>query len=300
MTRQISSCCLLAALLLGATPAWAQSMDEVVIGAEPIRHGVYLLTGRGGNMGLVVGEEQVLLIDTQFAPLTDRIVETIAGITELPPRLVLNTHWHGDHTGGNANLAERGAILVAHEKVRQRMATEQVSLFFDRTTPPAPAAALPTLTFADSLSFELGGQTARVIHIPAAHTDGDAIVHLPEANVIHTGDIVFYGLYPFIDVDSGGRLVGVIEAVDQIAALADADTVIIPGHGPLIDREQLIGYGAMLRTVHDRLRAAIDAGQPLEDIQAAGITAEYDEFWGGGFIPPARWVALLYRSLTEG
>ncbi len=287
----------LALMLLSAT-GQAQSMEEVEIGVSPVAEGVYALTGRGGNIGLVVTEDGAFLIDDQYAPLTDRILAAVRSVTDQPVKFVLNTHWHGDHTGGNENLAGQGTLVVAHDNVRERMSSEQVSEFFGRTTPPSVDGALPVMTFDSTVTFHLGDQTVHAFHVPHAHTDGDSVVHLPDANVIHTGDIVFYGLYPFVDVDSGGSLAGVIAAVERIADLADDKTVIIAGHGPVIDREQLLGYHDMLKTVHERLTDAIAQGQSLDDIKAAGITAEYDEAWGGGFIPPERWIELLYRDLT--
>jgi len=233
------------------------------------------------------------------APLTDKILAAVRSVTDQPVKFVLNTHWHGDHTGGNENLAGQGTLVVAHDNVRERMSSEQVSEFFGRTTPPSADGALPVMTFDSTVTFYLGDQTVHAFHIPHAHTDGDSVVHLPDANVIHTGDIVFYGLFPFVDVDSGGSLAGMIAAVEQIAELADGETAIITGHGPVIDREQLLGYHEMLKTVHERLTDAIAQGQSLEDIKAAGITAEYDETWGDGFIPTERWIELLYRDLTR-
>ncbi|NBD95732.1 MAG: MBL fold metallo-hydrolase [Gammaproteobacteria bacterium] len=288
-----------AALLLAGS-AVAQSMEDVEIGVESIGSGVHMLTGRGGNIGLVATEDGAFLIDDQYAPLTDRIVEAVRSVTDQPIKFVLNTHWHGDHTGGNENLAEnQGTLVVAHDNVRERMSSEQVSEFFGRTTPASPDGALPVVTFNDTISFHLGEHEIRSFHVPHAHTDGDTVVHLPDANVIHAGDTVFYGLYPFVDVDSGGSLPGLIAAVERIAELADGDTVIIPGHGPIIDRKQLLGYHDMLETVEGRLEEAIDEGMSLEEIQEAGLTAEYDEQWGGGFIPPDRWIELLHRSMTE-
>jgi len=280
--------------------ASAQSMDDVEIGVESLNDGVHVLTGAGGNIGLVVTDDGAFLIDDQYAPLTDRILSAVRSVTDQPVRFVLNTHWHGDHTGGNEHLAEGGTLVVAHDKVRERMSTEQVMAFFDRTAPASPDTALPVVTFNDEVTFHLGDHTINAFHVPRAHTDGDSVVHLPEANVIHAGDTVFYGLYPFVDIDSGGSLSGMISAVERIADLADADTAIIAGHGgPVIDREQLLGYHQMLVTVRKRLGEAIDQGQSLEEIQAAGITAAFDEQWGGGFIPPDRWIELLYRGATE-
>lgn len=299
MFRNIMNGGLCAAMLLAASSASAQSMEDVEIGVESLGSGVHMLSGRGGNIGLMVTEDGAFLIDDQYAPLTDKILEAVRSVTDQPVKFVLNTHWHGDHTGGNENLAGQGTLVVAHDNVRERMSSEQVSEFFGRSTPASPDGALPVVTFSDAVTFHLGGQRIHAFHLPHAHTDGDSVVHLSDANVIHTGDIVFYGLYPFIDVDSGGSLAGVIEAVESIAERADADTAIIPGHGPLIDREQLLGYHAMLQNVKERLTDAIDSGKSLVEIQDMGITAEYDEQWGGGFIPPDRWVELLHRSLTE-
>jgi glyoxylase-like metal-dependent hydrolase (beta-lactamase superfamily II) len=286
-------------LLSPTTGLIAQDMTDVEIEVTEIRESVYMLTGRGGNIGLVVTDDGAFLIDDQYAPLTDRIVAAVATVTEQPIRFVLNTHWHGDHTGGNENLAERGTLVVAHDKVRERMSTEQVSEFFGRTTPPSADGALPVVTFNDEVTFHLGEHTVHAFHVPHAHTDGDSIVHLPEANVIHAGDTIFYGLYPFVDGESGGSLPGLIAAMDRIAEHVDEDTVLIPGHGPLMGQRQLGQYRDMLVTVHERLRSHIDAGEDLETILAADITAEYDAFWGSGFIPPARWVELLYINMTR-
>lgn len=299
VNKSLHSVLAAAALLAVLSTASAQSMDDVEIGIEPLAAGVYMLTGRGGNIGLVVSEDGAFLIDDQYAPLTDRILAAVRSVTDQPVKFVLNTHWHGDHTGGNENLAEKGTLVVAHDNVRERMSSEQVSEFFGRTTPASADGALPVVTFNDAISFYLGEHEIRSFHVPHAHTDGDSVVHLPETNVIHAGDVVFYGLYPFVDVDAGGSLDGVIAGVERIAELADGETAIIPGHGPLIDREQLLGYHEMLKTVRERLGDAIEKGMSLEEIQAAGITSEFDEQWGGGFIPPDRWLELLHRGATE-
>ncbi|AKS41558.1 MBL fold metallo-hydrolase [Wenzhouxiangella marina] len=291
---------LLAMTLLLASPlTFAQGMDEVEIGVVELRESVFMLTGRGGNIGLVVTEDGAFLVDDQYAPLTDRIVAAVESVTDQPIRFVLNTHWHGDHTGGNENLAERGTLVVAHDNVRERMSSEQVMEFFDRTVPASPDAALPVVTFNDAITFHLGEHTIEAFHVAHAHTDGDSIVRLPEVNVIHAGDVIFYGLYPFIDGESGGSLPGLIAAVDRIAEAVDEDTIIIPGHGPLMGQRQLGQYRDMLATVHERLRARVDAGEDLETILAADITAEYDNFWGAGFLPPERWVELLYTNMTR-
>ncbi|MFU8832839.1 MAG: MBL fold metallo-hydrolase, partial [Wenzhouxiangella sp.] len=212
-------------------------------------------------------------------------------------KFVLNTHWHSDHTGGNENLAEAGVMVVAHDNVRERLAAGQFMELFGRDVPPAPDGALPVVTFNDSITFHMGGHTIHAFHVERAHTDGDAIIHLQEADVVHAGDVVFNGLYPFIDSGSGGSLGGMIDAVKKMHDLAGDRTRIIAGHGPIMDRDQLAAYGNMLQTVRDRLVQRMEQGQSLADIQAAGITREWDETWGGGFLPPDRWVEMLYRGL---
>jgi glyoxylase-like metal-dependent hydrolase (beta-lactamase superfamily II) len=289
------------AIFAAAGPAAAQDFSAVEIRSTEVAEGVYALQGAGGNLGLVVGEQGAFLVDDQYAPLTERIQAAVAALTDRPIRFVLNTHWHGDHTGGNENLAEAGALIVAHDNVRQRLSAGQFMAFFEREVPPAPDGALPVVTFNDRVTFHLGGHTVDAIHLPHAHTDGDAIVHLREADVIHAGDIVFYGMYPFIDYGSGGRLDGMVAAVDQMLGLAGPGTRIIAGHGgPVIGRDELVRYRDMLATVHERLRAHLDAGLDLDAIQAEAPTADFDEFWGGGFIGPERFVEMNVRGMTGG
>ncbi|MDT8439498.1 MAG: MBL fold metallo-hydrolase [Wenzhouxiangellaceae bacterium] len=289
----------LASLLIACSlPLHAQDFSAVEIRTTPVADGVWTLQGAGGNLGLVVGEQGAFLIDDQYAPLTEKIQTAVAALTEQPIRFVFNTHWHGDHTGGNENLAEAGALVVAHDNVRKRMSAGQFMEFFGREVEPAADRALPVVTFNDRTSVHLGGHTVHAVHVPNAHTDGDAYVHLVEANVIHAGDIVFYGLYPFIDYGSGGHIAGMIDAVEALLAIADKDTRIITGHGgPVITRAQLVGYRDMLSTMHGRLKAMIDAGKSLAEVQTAGITAEFDAEWGNGFINPERWVELNYTGM---
>lgn len=288
-----------AGLLVLAAPLAAQrDFSEVEIRATAIADGVHVLEGAGGNLGLVVGAQGAFLIDDQYAPLTEKIRAAVAGITDAPVRFVFNTHWHGDHTGGNENLAESGSLIVAHDKVRERLSAGQFMEFFDMDVPPAPEAALPVVTFNDEVTFHLGGHTVHAIHLPGAHTDGDAVVHLREANVIHTGDIVFYGMYPFIDYGSGGSLAGMVDAVDRMLAMSDDETRFIPGHGgPVLERDQVRQYRDMLALVLERLQAHLDAGLDLDAIQAEAPTADFDDFWGGGFIGPERWIELNVKGM---
>ncbi len=228
---------LAAALVLLAAPAFSQQQDfsGVEVKAEKVADGIYMLTGRGGNIGLSVGKSGTYLIDDQYAPLSDKILAAVRAITPDPVRFVVNTHWHGDHTGGNESMGKAGALLVAHENVRRRMSTEQFSATFNSKTPPSPEGALPVVTFADAITFHWNGDEIRVYHVPPAHTDGDSVVHFVKADVVHMGDLFFNGGYPFIDSSSGGRVDGVLAAADRTLAGIGEKTRLIPGHGPARD-----------------------------------------------------------------
>ena len=279
--------------------AGGAAKQEVTIVAEQVSGGVYMLTGRGGNIGVSVGPDGVFMIDDQYAPLTDAIREAVRKLSDQPIRFVLNTHWHGDHTGGNENLGKAGTLIVAHDNVRERLSTDQSMPFFGRDVPASPAAALPVVTFSDALSFHLNGEDIRALHFPAAHTDGDAVVHFRGSNVVHMGDIYFNGLYPFIDSGSGGSIRGMVTAIDDVLPLMDADTRVIPGHGPLSNREELAAYRNMLADVADRIGTLIAGGKDLAAIQAAAPTATYDAAWGAGFIDAETWVRMIVEELSR-
>lgn len=298
MPRTARLAAALAALLIAA-PAAAQDFSRIEVESTKVAEGVYALKGAGGNLGLVVGTDRAFLIDDQYAPMVPKIRAAVAAITDKPVSFVLNTHWHGDHTGGNEAFAESGTLVVAHDNVRTRLSSDQVMAAFDRTVPAAPKGALPVITFNDTISFHVGGHTVRAIHVPSAHTDGDAIVHLPETNVIHTGDLVFYGLYPVVDYSNGGSLKGMADATAHLLAISNADTRFIPGHGPVVvGRKELGEYLQMLRVVHARLETLIGEGKSLEEVLAAKPTAEFDAAWGQGFLPPDRWVRINYQGMT--
>ena len=289
-----------ACALLGALSLTAHAQDpDVTVRAEPVAAGVWVLYGSGGNIGVSAGPDGVFLIDDQYAVMTPKISEALSKIATEPPRFVLNTHWHGDHTGGNENLAEKGSLIVAHDNVRVRMGTEQFNKFLDRATAASPAKALPVVTFNDSVSFFLNGDEIRGAHVARAHTDGDVFIHFRKANVIHTGDLVFAGRYPFIDLDSGGSVEGVIAAVDRMLAVADEKTRIIPGHGDLTDKAGLAAYREMLVTTSKRVRELAKAGKSVEEILAAKPNADYDEKLTWGFITPERYVRILFRDASE-
>jgi cyclase len=295
-------CAFLALTALIPLNTWslpAQQQGEVQIESIRVADGLYMLTGQGGNIGLSIGDDGALLIDDQFAPLTEKILAAVTELTDEPVRYVLNTHWHFDHTGGNENLAGVGAVLVAHENVRKRLSTKQYMEAFDRTVEPSPDSALPSVTFVDGLTLHWNDGEIHAFHVERAHTDGDAIVHFRSANAFHMGDTYFHGFYPFIDVSSGGRLEGVIAAADQVLALCDEDTMIIPGHGPLSDVTDLRAYRAMLELVRGRVQTLIDDGRSREDVVNARPTKDLDDAWGGGFMEPDRWVGIVYDSMTR-
>ena len=276
-----------------------QNFDSVVVRTQPAGRGVHMLTGSGGNIALAVGEDFAFLVDDQFAPLTAKILAAVRGVTDKPVRFLVNTHWHGDHAGGNENMAKAGVILVAHDNVRTRMSTEQFTELFNRRSPPSPRGALPVVTFVESVTFHLGGETVHVVHVPPAHTDGDAIVHFVQANTIHMGDNYFKDVYPFVDLSSGGSFEGVIRAADVALGYANDSTRIIPGHGPLANRADLKKYRDVLVQVRDRVAALIRQGKTREEVIAARPTAEWDATWGAGFMKPDVFLGIVYTSLTK-
>ena len=279
----------------------AQDIDfeQVEIETIPVAENIYMLTGEGGNIGVSTGEDGVLLIDDQYAPLTDKIRTAVNAIAEQPIRYLLNTHWHLDHTGGNENLGSSGVVIMAHDEVYNRMSTEQFIEAFGRSVPASPPAALPKITFNDTATFHINGQTIHGFHVEPAHTDGDTVIHFPEADVIHTGDVYFNGRYPFIDTSSGGSITGMLEATEKVLALAGDNTKIIPGHGALSNRAELEVYRQMLMDVKAKTEEAISQGLTLEEFIASDPTAEYDDTWGQDFLTPEQFQTIVYQSLAE-
>ena len=283
-------------LALLATPALAQqNFDTIQVRSQALGGGVYMLTGAGGNLGLSVGDDAVFLVDDQFAPLTPKILAAIAAITPKPVRFVFNTHWHGDHTGGNENLGKAGALIVAHENVRKRMSTEQFVQAFNQRVPPSPQGALPVVTFTDGVSFHINGDSLVATHVAPAHTDGDAIVHFTKANVIHMGDLFVSAGLPFVDRSSGGTNAGVVAAADKALSLANAETKIIPGHGALATKARLQLWRDALVGLHERMRREVAAGKTLEEVLAMKITEPYAKDFPGGH---ERFVRTLHAEMS--
>jgi len=296
-------------LICFASPNFAQdepSFDKVRIETVPLRGGIHMLVAKGGkagvteggNIGISTGEDGVFLVDDQFAPMTKKIQAAIDEVTDKPVKFVFNTHWHGDHAGGNENLGNSGALIVAHDQARQRMSTDQFVDLFQVTIPASPKAALPVVTFNDTTTFHLNGQTIHAFKVVPAHTDGDAVIHFQEADVIHTGDVYFNKIYPLIDVSGGGSLDGMVTAVDKILTVAKDTTQIIPGHGALSNRAELLDYRNMLINVRDRVRTAIANGVSEEEfIAASKPTVDYDPVWGQSFPNAEVFLSTAYRSL---
>lgn len=295
------------AVLLGSfvllSLAVGDEKDELAnlkVKTTPLGGGAYELEGAGGNIAVLVGDDGMFVIDDDIIEVSPKIQAALAALSKKPVRFVLNTHWHPDHSGGNLALAGTGAVIVAHENVRQRLSTKQFVSLFNKEVPPSPAAALPLVTFADGIAFHVNGEEIRVIHPAPAHTDGDAIVFLKKANVVHMGDTYMTVSYPFVDQSSGGRFDGFIDAANRALALCDDKTKVIPGHGPLADKAKLTAWRDMLVAIRDRVKKAADAGKTLEQIQAAKLTAEWDAAWGAEFIKSEQVVKFAYDSLKKG
>ena len=284
---------LCAVLLVGATIAHAQDVATEIATTEAAP-GVYMLNGANGfssNMGLLVGDDHVVLIDDGMAPITADLVATVAELADRPIDFVVNTHVHGDHVGSNATLAENGAVIFAHKNIRKRLV--------EAPDPAGGTGGLPVVTFADGVNFHVNGQDAHVRHIAKAHTDGDAIVFLHGSNVILAGDLLFNYMFPFIDLDSGGSVRGFLAGQRRIIKMADEETVIIPGHGQLANRADLQAAVDMLVDAEARVEALVVDGKTEEEVLAANPLADYHDTWNWGFITTERMTQTLYRSLTE-
>jgi cyclase len=277
--------------VLAASPAVAQpgdDFDAVEIVTHSVTENISFLEGRGGNIGVLDGPHGVVLIDTQFAPLTEKIVAAVHEITAEPIRLVINTHVHPDHIGGNQNLQEMGYPVIAHDNVRVRMAHGI------RGGDPYPQSARPTLTYDDELSLFVN-QTVRLVKVPSAHTDGDTFVHFVDADVLHLGDVYRTTGYPVVDFDNGGTAAGTLEALQIAIDLAGPDTQIIPGHGELSSVDDVREFRDMIAVVAERVSNLLDQGMSLEQVLAAAPTADLDERWGGS---PERFLTGMYQSIA--
>lgn len=282
-----------------ATAQFVMPEEATVI---PIAEGLHVIRGAGGNIALSTGPDGVFIVDNDIPDVRDQISRAIATVTDQPVDMVINTHWHFDHTGNNKLFAERGARILAHRNVRERMSTEQIGYFRGErvVSPPAPEAARPVITYDREMTLHLNGQTVRIRHVEKpAHTDGDSIIYFEEANAIHMGDNFFVGLYPVIDIASGGNADGMIAVMDEVLAEVGPDTVIIPGHGPVSDAEGLRKFRDMLDTVNKRIRLLVEEGKTEDEVVALKPTVNFDEEWAWDIMTPEVWTRLMYTSVRS-
>ena len=284
-----------------AAPLAAQgNFDTVQVRSVRVAEGIYMLTGAGGNIGVSLGDDGTLLIDDQFAPLTAKIQAAVRGLTSQSVKYLINTHWHGDHVGGNENFGNAGVLILAHDNVRARMSVEQVMPKFNQKVPPSPKVALPVVTFPDTVSVHVNGEDIVAFHVRNAHTDGDVMVKFTKANVVHAGDVyVRYG-YPFIDDASGGSFLGILAGTERLLKVTNAETKYIPGHGNLATRADVEAYHKMLVTIRDRVHAAIKAKTSLKALVAAKPLADLDgEYGKSGFVKADDILTMAYGELTK-
>jgi glyoxylase-like metal-dependent hydrolase (beta-lactamase superfamily II) len=290
---------LIVIVTLTLCPALQAQWDEVTITATHVGGQVHMLEGRGGNLAVFAGEDGVLLVDDQYAPLSEKIKNAVERIHDGPLRFLINTHYHSDHTQGNEEVAEPVTVVFAHDNVRERMSADQFIAGIEYTVEAAARGDLPVVTFSENLTFHFNGEAVAAYHTAQAHTDGDSIIHFPDSNVIHMGDVFFNGRYPLIDHNAGGTVQGMIAAVQFGLGLCRSGTRVIPGHGPLANCADLESYGQMLADTADRVQRLIDAGNTLEEILEARPTADLDEKYGQDFIKPDVFVEFLHVSLTR-
>ena len=284
--------------LVSTFPAQAQQdFAKVEVKATRLSDTVYMLTGRGGNLGLSVGPNAAVLVDNQFGKLTDKIAAKIREITDKRVNFVINTHWHPDHTGGNTNFARAGALIVAHDNVRREMISRH---FKHLAGQHVPSPSLPIVTFGDDMTLHLNGESVRVFHVAPAHTDGDAIVHFTGSNVLHMGDTFFNGLYTFSDRASGGTFDGMIDALARGLALADDETKIIPGHGPLAGKADLEAHYERMVEIRRRVLDALAAGMTKQAFVESDPTADLRKAYAGSYqvMKPERFLDIVYTDLA--
>lgn len=283
--------------LLVSASLSAQRFDDIEITTHKLTDQFHVLFGAGGNIALFSGPEGLVMIDDQFAELSSKIRAAIDDITPAPVKYLINTHWHGDHTGGNENFANLGATIVAHQNVREKLSHDQKRPF-GRSVDASPEAAWPKLTFDAEMQIHINGETIQLIHVDKAHTDGDALIYFTENNILHMGDCFFKDRFPFVDVALGGSPDGVMDAVSAALMLCDADTKIIPGHGAITDKGSLKKFQQMLMITRDRVVSAIADGVEIADIDVQAMTKGFDT-WGDGFISSEKYVQMLYGYYSE-
>lgn len=289
--RRLYLTLLLALVMTMTATAQQRDFSTVEVKATKVAGSVYMITGAGGNIGVSAGEDGLVVIDDQYAPLAPKIEAALKTIVDKPVRFILNTHFHGDHTGGNEYFG-KSAPIVAHENVRKRLVTGRTGA---NPTPPAPAGALPVLTFNDSVTIHLNGEDVKAVHMPHGHTDGDSVIWFTKSNVVHMGDDFFNGTFPFVDTDSGGSVKGLIANLEKVLSTVPDGAKIIPGHGPLSDKAGLRKFVDVLKATQDVVAKGIAAGKTAEQLKSEKALADWDS-WGQGFIKTDTWIDTLYAE----
>lgn len=299
-------------LAFAGLPQWARAQaqekpsasvltmfDKIPIHLTPLSANLHLLDGPGGNIVVATADEGTLIVDAGVPARGPDILKAASGLNHRPVKTVINTHWHTDHAGGNETMGKAGARIIAHENTRKRLGAEQTVEIFNVKVPPSPRIAFPTVTFADTLTLYHGDQELHLIHVAPAHTDSDLFVHFVNANILQTGDLLFNGFYPVIDYSSGGWIGGMIEASERMLGLADAQTKIVPGHGPLATKADLTAARDMLATVYERIGPQVKAGKTIEEVVAAKPTQDLDEKWGKGFFNGEQFTRIVYMGIVR-
>lgn len=279
------------------TTVSVRAQDTVKIEALMVQQNIYMITGQGGNIGLLTGAQGSFMIDDQFAPLTEKILDVIKSVGGEQPRFLINTHFHGDHTGGNENLGNSGTLIMSHHAVRERLLNGSYIEAFGMKSGPAAEVALPVVTYSQNMHLHINGETVNIVHVAAGHTDGDSFVVFESANVVHAGDLFFNGFFPFIDAANGGSVKGVIAGVDSILALTNENSKIIPGHGALANRADLQRYRDMLAIANERLLKLRNEGMSAEDAIAQAPLEDLEKEWGGGIFTADKWIGVVYPAV---
>jgi cyclase len=296
--------CLIIALSFSVSSLHAHGDDrhfpqtqDVTVKTSKVNGSVYMLQGRGGNVGALVGMEGILIVDDDYRQVSEKLSEALKALGSAMPKYVLNTHWHGDHTQGNEFFGKTSTI-VAHANVRKRMSTPQTSALFNRTTPASPAVAWPVITYTESLSIHFNGEEVRAVHYPNGHTDGDTIVFFTTANVVHLGDDFFVGRFPYVDLESGGSVQGLINNIGSLISQIPANAKLIPGHGPVSTHDDLKAYHQVLVETSQIVQDAMKAGKSVDEIKKTGLPEKFKEA-GSGFIKTDQWIDTIYRSYSK-
>ena len=277
----------------------ARDFTDVELKTIQVNGNIYMLEGingfAGGNIGVSIGKDGILIVDDQFAEMAPKIEAALSSLDPGNLKFVLNTHWHGDHTGGNTVFSNK-ATIIAHENVRKRLMTKQTNAFGE--SPARPENAWPVITFDQSITIHFNGEAIKILHFPRGHTDGDSVIFFTNSNVVHMGDHFFAGMFPFVDLDSGGNVLKFTENIGNILETVPDDVKIIPGHGPLSNKEDLKNYHAMLKDSIAFVQDNIKAGMDLNNILKQGLPEKIKQ-WEKGFIKEDKWIELIYKSIEQ-